>query len=113
MPKITMISGITLRVKFMAGALHFYRDILGLKLLYGGENSSFCSFDIHGTYLNLELSATPAIQASWGRIILYCDDVDKMHQYMTSRGYEASTPKNAPWGEMRRAEHRFEARPRT
>lgn len=39
MTKIIKMSGITLQVRFMAKALHFYCDALGLRLFYGDENA--------------------------------------------------------------------------
>jgi catechol 2,3-dioxygenase-like lactoylglutathione lyase family enzyme len=97
MIRVTKVSGITLRVASMAKSLHFYRDVLGLKVLYGDENSSFCSFDVNGCYLNLECS--DAVGTRWGRIILYCDDVDSMHSHLSSNGYEGTSPRDAQWGE--------------
>jgi catechol 2,3-dioxygenase-like lactoylglutathione lyase family enzyme len=81
----------------MARSLRFYRDVLRLKLLYGGEDADFSSFEIQGTYLNLELSRD--VGAGWGRLIFYCDDVDKMHEHLKSQGYDAPQPKDACWGE--------------
>jgi catechol 2,3-dioxygenase-like lactoylglutathione lyase family enzyme len=81
----------------MSRALHFYKDILGLKLLYGDENSSFSSFDVNGTYLNRELSEK--VQSLWGRVIFYCDDVDEVHAHLSSQGFIGTKPKDAPWGE--------------
>lgn len=81
----------------MVRSLRFHRDILGLKLLYGGEESTFSSFDIGGTYLNLELSLD--VDTGWGRVIFYCGDVDYVRAYLISKGYGAPEPKDAPWGE--------------
>jgi catechol 2,3-dioxygenase-like lactoylglutathione lyase family enzyme len=97
MPKVTRVSGITLRVSSMARSLNFYGDVLGLEVLYGDARASFSSLDVHGTYLNLELS--PGADTGWGRIILYCDDVDEMHRRLRSKGYRAVAPRDAPWGE--------------
>jgi catechol 2,3-dioxygenase-like lactoylglutathione lyase family enzyme len=97
MPSITRISGITLRVMSMVRSVRFYRDILSLRLLYGDESSSFCSFDVDGTYLNLELS--DYADAEWGRVIFYCDDVNQMHEHLKSKGYLLPLPRDAPWGE--------------
>jgi uncharacterized glyoxalase superfamily protein PhnB len=47
--------------------------------------------------LNLQLSST--VDNGWGRVIFYCDDVDKLHAYLTSKGYRIPHPKDAPWGE--------------
>jgi catechol 2,3-dioxygenase-like lactoylglutathione lyase family enzyme len=94
---IKKVSGTTLRVKSMVRSLRFYRDILRLKLVYGGEESSFSSFDIGGTHLNLELSQD--VDTGWGRIIFHCGDVDDAHAYLISKGYDAPESVNAPWGE--------------
>ncbi len=97
MSGIARVSGITLRVTSMTRSLHFYRDVLGLRLLYGTEDEGFSSFDVGGTYLNLELSTTT--NTEWGRIIFYCDDVDRMHESIKSHGYDFPDPRDAPWGE--------------
>jgi catechol 2,3-dioxygenase-like lactoylglutathione lyase family enzyme len=81
----------------MEKSLRFYRDVLGLKLDYGGEAASFCSFSLDGGHLNLQLSSNA--QAEWGRLILYSDDVDQMHALLTSHGYDPPKPEDAPWGE--------------
>ncbi len=97
LPEISRVSGITLRVRSMVKSLRFYRDILGLRLLYGGEDAAFSSFDVQGTWLNLELS--PDVDREWERIFFYCDDVDEMYTHLTSQGYHVPRPKDAPWGE--------------
>jgi catechol 2,3-dioxygenase-like lactoylglutathione lyase family enzyme len=38
MPAIEKISAITLRIMNMKAWVQFYRDVLGMKLLYGGES---------------------------------------------------------------------------
>ena len=95
--EVTKVAGVTLCVRSMTRALLFYKDILGLKLLYGDEDSSFCSFDVNGTYVNLELSER--VETSWGRLIFYCNDVDEVHAHLSSRGYLGTKPRDAPWGE--------------
>ncbi|MDA4112716.1 MAG: VOC family protein [Thaumarchaeota archaeon] len=97
MASVTKVSGITLRVVSMAKSLGFYRDVLKLRVLYGDESSSFSSLDVSGCYLNLERSDD--VGDRWGRIILYCDDVDGMHAYLTSSGYDCTSPRDAQWGE--------------
>ena len=97
MVMVTKISGITLGVTSMSRSLRFYRDILGLKILYGDESSSFCSFDVGGSYLNLQLSTE--VGTRWGRVIFYCDDVDGLHSRLVSSGCDCSSPSDAPWGE--------------
>src|SRR5438128_5164098 len=97
--RVTKVSGITLRVTSMSRALRFYRDVLGLRLRYGDENASFCSFDVNGIYLNLEEASSGEVGTRWGRLILYCDDVDEFHSHLSSRGYRCREPRDAPWGE--------------
>ena len=43
---VETISAITLAVRDMARSVVFYRDHVGLKLLYGGEEASFTSFGV-------------------------------------------------------------------
>jgi catechol 2,3-dioxygenase-like lactoylglutathione lyase family enzyme len=42
-PTIERISAITFRVLNMQASVQFYRNVLGLDLLYGGEHASFSS----------------------------------------------------------------------
>jgi catechol 2,3-dioxygenase-like lactoylglutathione lyase family enzyme len=42
-PAIYRVSAITLRVSNMPASAQFYRNVLGMELLYGGERSSFSS----------------------------------------------------------------------
>ena len=81
----------------MARSFHFYHNILGLKLAYGGENETFSSFEIGGKYLNLQLSAQ--CETRWGRIILHCSDVDDMHRELKRQRVEVGEPLNGSWGE--------------
>ena len=56
-PTIEKISAITFRVVNMARSVRFYRDVLGMELLYGGEAAGFSSLrarDAQSTILNLE-----------------------------------------------------------
>ncbi len=95
---VETISAITLAVSDMARSVVFYRDQLGLKLLYGGENASFTSFSVGEGYVNLILREEKP--AWWGRLILHVDDVDAYYQQLTSSGLKpSSSPVDAPWGE--------------
>src|SRR5439155_23647881 len=54
---VEKISAITFRTANMKGSVQFYRDVLGMELLYGGEQASFSSLrakDSQSTILNLE-----------------------------------------------------------
>jgi catechol-2,3-dioxygenase len=42
-PAIEKISAITFRVLNMKASVQFYRNVLGMELLYGGEQASFSS----------------------------------------------------------------------
>jgi catechol 2,3-dioxygenase-like lactoylglutathione lyase family enzyme len=56
--KIEKISAVTFRVANMRDSVRFYRDVLGMELVYGGEDSGFSSLrakDVQSAVLNLEL----------------------------------------------------------
>ncbi len=83
----------------MAKSVDFYRDKVGLPMLYGGEAASFTSFRIGGSYLNLFLSTEGGL-TWWGRLIFHVDDVDAMYRRLVDAGLATSTvPQDAPWGE--------------
>ncbi len=55
--KVERISAITLKVRDMRASLRFYRDVLGLRVMYGGEEASFSSLSMEAgesVILNLE-----------------------------------------------------------
>ena len=96
---IEKISAITLKVSDMRRAVRFYHQVLGLKMLYGGEEASFSSFRTGGAdsaILNLELGRSVS---DWGRIIFYVSDVDEVWAYLTEKGFNPERPRDAPWGE--------------
>ena len=68
-PAVEKISAITFRVANMKAAVHFYRDVLGIELLHGGEHAGFSSLrasDSESAILNLEQGDT---LPRWGRLI--------------------------------------------
>ena len=82
-PTIEKISAITLRVLNMKASVQFYRNVLGMEVLYGGERASFSSLrakDAESAILNLEQGDSVP---QWGRLILRDPEV----------------PLDAPWGE--------------
>ena len=96
---VEKISAITLTVRDMGASVRFYKDILGLKMLYGGEQayfSSFCTKDEQHTILNLEQGEAVT---DWGRIIFYVSDVDEAWADLTEKGFNPERPRDAPWGE--------------
>ena len=96
---VQRISAVTLAVADMARAIDFYRDKVGMELLYGGEAASFSSFRVGGGYLNLILSPTNE-HSWWGRLIFHVDDVDALHRRLLTAGLTPATvPEDASWGE--------------
>ena len=97
--KVEKISAVTLKVADMQTSVKFYRDVLGLKLIYGGEKSSFSSFNTteeRSAILNLEHGQS---EANWGRIIFYVDDVDACRRYLEEQGFDPEIPRDGTWGE--------------
>jgi catechol 2,3-dioxygenase-like lactoylglutathione lyase family enzyme len=98
-PTIEKISAMTLRVTNMRNSVRFYRDVLGMELLYGGERAGFTSLrakDAQSAILNLE-QGEPV--TSWGRLIFYVTDVDALWNHLKDRGFDPEIPRDAPWGE--------------
>ncbi len=95
---VETISAITLAVTDMARSVVFYRDHVGLELLYGGEGALFTSFRVGDGFVNLILSDQKP--AWWGRLILHVDDVDAHYERLTGFGLTpSSAPADARWGE--------------
>ena len=96
---VQSISAVTLAVRDMAAAVEFYREKVGLEMLYGGGDAAFTSFRGGGGYVNLILEEEYGVNW-WGRLILYVDDVDAMYQKLVDAGLEPDDlPKDAPWRE--------------
>ena len=96
---VEKISAVTLRVANMEASVRFYRDVLGMELLYGGEHAYFSSLrmkDESSAILNLELG-NPATQ--WGRMIFYVADVDGFWAHLREKGFHPERPRDASWGE--------------
>jgi hypothetical protein len=71
-PAIEKLSAITFRVSNMKASVHFYRNVLGMELLYGGEQACFSSLranDSESAILNLEQGDTVS---RWGPADLPC-----------------------------------------
>jgi catechol 2,3-dioxygenase-like lactoylglutathione lyase family enzyme len=98
-PPIEKISAVTLRVADMTESVRFYRDVLGMELLFGGENASFSSLrakDKQSAILNLEQGDGVT---RWGRLIFYVTDVDALWNHLKDRGFDPEIPRDASWGE--------------
>ena len=75
-PTIEKISAVTFRVVNMKASVQFYRNVLGMELLSGGEWASFSSLranDSQSAILNLEHGDSVL---RWGRLIFHVADVD-------------------------------------
>ena len=96
---VEKISAVTFRVLNMKASVQFYRDVLGMELAYGGEDSGFSSLRARGAeypILNLEQGRSAT---GWGRIIFYVADVDAFWAYLKERGFDPPRPQDASWGE--------------
>ena len=77
----------------------FYRDVLGMELLYGGETAGFSSLrakHANSAILNLE-QGKPV--KGWGRLIFHVADVDALWRRFNELGFKPEKPQNASWGE--------------
>jgi len=82
---IETISAVTLEVSDMTMAVRFYRDVLGMEIIYGGEDGYFSSLRTRnekGVILNLEQGRSVT---GWGRLIFYVADVDALRSLEKSR----------------------------
>jgi catechol 2,3-dioxygenase-like lactoylglutathione lyase family enzyme len=96
---IEKVSAVTFRVSNMKQSVRFYRDILGMELLYGGEEACFSSLrarDAQSAILNLELGDP---RSKWGRLIFHVVDVDAVWRHLTEKGFDPEIPRDAEWGE--------------
>ena len=89
----------TLRISNMKASVQFYRDVLGMELLYGGEGAAFSSLRARGVdcaILNLEEGETTTC---WGRLIFHVADVDALWRNFRGLGFKSERPRDASWGE--------------
>ncbi len=97
--RIEKVSAITLKVAHLEASVRFYREVLGMELLYGGPNADFSSLRIPGTKLpiiNLQQGRTAA---RWGRMIFQVSDVDAFWTHLKEQGFEPDPPRDGSWGE--------------
>ena len=96
---IEKISAVTLKVASMRTSVRFYKDVLGMEIIYGGEDGSFSSLraqDGNAPILNLEQGHSVP---DWGRMIFYVADVDAFWEYLRGKGSNPESPRDASWGE--------------
>jgi catechol 2,3-dioxygenase-like lactoylglutathione lyase family enzyme len=97
--RVERISAVTLTVASMRDSVRFYRDVLGMEIIYGGEDGCFSSLrakDANAPILNLEQGHAAT---RWGRMIFYVADVDAFWAYLRGQGFRPESPRDASWGE--------------
>jgi catechol 2,3-dioxygenase-like lactoylglutathione lyase family enzyme len=97
--RVEKISAVTLKVASMRASVRFYRDALGMEIIYGGEDESFSSLrpkDANAPILNLEQGHSVT---GWGRLIFYVADVDAFWEHLRGKGLQPERPRDASWGE--------------
>src|SRR5918996_1828950 len=93
------ISAVTLATTDMAKAMAFY-TALGFEIAHG--NAGFTSFRIGDGYLNLALRDGYVAGPTWGRVIFYVADVDRVYETALEAGLEPGThARAAGWQERR------------
>jgi catechol 2,3-dioxygenase-like lactoylglutathione lyase family enzyme len=97
--RIEKMSAVTLKVASMQDSVRFYRNVLGMEIVFGGEDaffSSLCATDGSMPILNLEQGRSVP---GWGRMIFYVADVDTFWEYLRGKGFNPESPRDASWGE--------------
>lgn len=89
----------TLRVANMTKSVRFYRDVLGMELLFGGEGARFSSLrakDAQSAILNLEQGD---MVTRWGRLVFHVTNVDALWTQLNEEGFHPEVRQDASWGE--------------
>ena len=92
---VEKISAVTFRVLNMKASVRFYKDVLGMEIIYGGEDGSFSSLrakDANTLILILEQGRSVP---GWGRMIFYVADVDAFWEHLRGKGLQPESPRNA------------------
>jgi len=97
--RVEKISAVTLKVASMLDSVRFYRNVLGMEIVFGGEDASFSSLrakDGGMPILNIEQGHSVP---DWGRMIFYVADVDAFWEHLRGKGLQPESPRDAYWGE--------------
>ncbi len=90
--RIEKISAVTLKVASMLDSVRFYRNVLGMEIVFGGEDAFFSSLRAkYGSAPILNLEQGRSVPG-WGRMIFYVADVDAFW-------VNPESPRDASWGE--------------
>ena len=96
---VEKISAVTFRVLNMKASVRFYKDVLGMETVYGGEYAFFSSLRAkNAAYPILNLEQGRSVPG-WGRMIFYVADVDAFWEYLWGKGFNPEKPRDASWGE--------------
>ena len=97
-PTIEKISAVTFRVVNMKVSVQFYRKVLGMELLDGGERASFSRCE--QTFQNLRSSTSNKGECvAVGPSIFHVADVDAFWTHLKEEGFDPERPRDASWGE--------------
>ena len=97
--RIEKISAVTFRVLNMKASVRFYGDVLGMEIVFGGEDAFFSSLRAkYGSAPILNLEQGRSVPG-WGRMIFYVADVDTFWEYLRRKGFNPESPRDASWGE--------------
>src|SRR5258707_14266175 len=83
--RVEKIAAVTLWVADMRRSVRFYGDVLGMEIVFGGEDAFFSSLrakDANTPILNLEQGHSVP---GWGRMIFYVADVDAFWEYLREK----------------------------
>lgn len=94
------INAITLAVGDMDRSVAFYSD-LGFPIVVGGAGKPFTTLRAGRSFVNLQLVEQYVAPGEvWGRVIVWVDDVDAVHERALAHGHRPEfAPTDAPWGE--------------
>ena len=97
--RVEKISAVTLQVLNMKTSVLFYGEVLGLEIVFGGDDACFSSLrakDAENPILNLEQGRSVT---GWGRMIFFVADVDAFWEFLRGKGFNPEKPRDASWGE--------------
>jgi len=93
------LSAVTLACADLDRSVRFYTD-LGFSLRDGSHSGEFATFCLGGAFLNLQLDPSFLPGRTWGRVIVWVDDVDATYHRALLSGHTPDfAPEDAPWGE--------------
>jgi catechol 2,3-dioxygenase-like lactoylglutathione lyase family enzyme len=98
--RIEKISAVTFRVLNMKASVRFYGDVLGMEIVFGGEDAFFSSLRAKDAeYPILNLAQGHSVPGWGARMIFYVADVDAFWEYLRGKGFNPESPRDASWGE--------------